>query len=436
MKLSKYTIFIDNADQHIVYNTASDSMMICVHEIVQLIREHTNNINDIQNIHPTLYDYLKEKKFIVPQDLNETETLIKFFEKEFDNDNEISITINPTMNCNLRCWYCYEERLAHSNMKQETIESIKKLLSSITRKSNLKSLHLSFFGGEPLLGFKFCVDPLIKYADSLCKEKDIDLTLGFTSNAVLLSNEVCDKLCEYNRKISFQIPFDGDRQMHNSVKKTFNGKETYDITLTNLKYALSKGFTVTVRCNYTRKPAASFEYLIEDIKDLLTLYRTSMKVSFQHVWQDEDSSDTDRIIEDLENKVIKIGGKYYESAIDASRCYADRKNSFVINYNGDVFQCTAREFTEQNREGILKEDGHIEYNDRYYQRMKSRFSNPECLECKIYPICSICTQKRLEIGNDRCLGAHFKNFKKDKLWSRITALHKLSQIQNTAKQSK
>lgn len=75
MKLSKYTIFIDNADQHIVYNTASDSMMICVHEIVQLIREHTNNINDIQNIHPTLYDYLKEKKFIVPQDLNETETL-------------------------------------------------------------------------------------------------------------------------------------------------------------------------------------------------------------------------------------------------------------------------------------------------------------------------------------------------------------------------
>lgn len=431
MKLSKYTLFIDNNGQYIIYNTLSNALMICVFEVLQIIRKNANDIDAIQNIHPSLYNYLKEKKFIVPKALDETQTLIRSFEKEFDEDKDISITINPTMNCNLRCWYCYEKHLEHSDMSLKTMDSIKKLLSHVSQNGKTRSLHLSFFGGEPLLCFKSCVDPLIEYADNLCRKNNIELSLGFTSNAVLLSNAVCDKLNKYDRSVSFQIPFDGDRQMHNSIKKTCNGIGTYDITLSNLKYALTKGFTITLRCNYTRKSAATFKNLIEDVKEYLVEYKRFLKISFQRVWQDEENPETTEIIEGLEKEVANIGGRYYESSIDASRCYADRKNSFVINYNGDVFQCTAREFIQQNREGVLKDDGYIEYNEKYYQRMGSRFSNPECLECKIFPICNICTQTRLEVGNDRCIGFNFQNFKRDKLWSRITAMYKLTHVGST-----
>ncbi len=426
MKLSKYTIITDNCDQYIVYNTISDSLMICVPEIIRLIRQYANHINDIQSIHPSLYDYLKEKKFIIPKNLDETQVFIQSLQETLDEGDEVSITINPTMNCNLRCWYCYEKHLAHSNMRQDIMDAIKKLLGDVVIKPKLKSLNLSFFGGEPLLEFYRTVDPIIAYADKICQEHNIELSIGFTSNAVLLSSAICQKLATYNREISFQIPFDGNRQTHNSIKKTAAGKGTYDITLANLKCALFHKFRVTLRCNYTQQSAPLFRYLIEDIQDLLIQYKASLKVAFQQVWQDKEDLATESIINDLKTKIMQIGGSYYESSGDSQRCYADGKNSFVINYNGDIFQCTAREFTEQNREGILKADGKIEYNERYYQRMNTRFSNPECLDCTLFPICIVCTQKRMEIGNNTCIGSNYKDFKKDKLLSRIRALYQLS----------
>ncbi len=40
----------------------------------------------------------------------------------------------------------------------------------------------------------------------------------------------------------------------------------------------------------------------------------------------------------------------------------------MINYNGDVFKCNARDFTSKTRNGVLA-DGAIEWNDTFEQRM-------------------------------------------------------------------
>lgn len=427
MKLSKYTILIDDDGQYIAYNTASNSMMVCTREIVGLIRKYSHEIDRIRNIHPSLYDYLKDKNFIVSEEADETLGFIQSLKQELDDIEEYLITINPTMNCNLRCWYCYEEHLAHSNMPEKIIESIKKLIENIVGNPKVKSLHLSFFGGEPLLGFKNCIKPLIEFSDALCRKYDTSFSFGFTTNAVLLSEETCDILARFDREVSMQIPFDGDRPMHDSIKRTATGKGTYDRILTNLKYALSKGFYITVRCNYTTKSAASFRNLVEDIKPLLVTYPSRVRVSFQQVWQDLNQHKANPIIDELESEISNIGAHCYCSDADISRCYADKKNSFVINYDGSIYQCTAREFTDSNKEGVLRADGTIEYNERYHRRMESRFSNPECMECNLYPICNICTQKRLEQGNTQCPGSRFPNFKQDLLLSRIKALYRISQ---------
>ena len=42
-----------------------------------------------------------------------------------------------------------------------------------------------------------------------------------------------------------------------------------------------------------------------------------------------------------------------------SPCYADRANSVIVNYNGDVYKCTACDFAKTKREGKLNEDGTI-----------------------------------------------------------------------------
>ncbi|MEG0519417.1 MAG: SPASM domain-containing protein, partial [Bacteroidales bacterium] len=83
-------------------------------------------------------------------------------------------------------------------------------------------------------------------------------------------------------------------------------------------------------------------------------------------------------------------------------CYADFDNSYVINYNGDVFKCTARDFKEKERIGVLNNDGIITFNSSFLERKSRRFLTP-CKDCKALPICTICSQTKYEsINNNIC----------------------------------
>lgn len=75
----------------------------------------------------------------------------------------------------------------------------------------------------------------------------------------------------------------------------------------------------------------------------------------------------------------------------------------IVNYNGDVYKCTARDFAKTKREGKLNEDGTITYEESYYKRMNALYSNKTCQECIIFPICDVCSQKRLEAISTECL---------------------------------
>ena len=77
-------------------------------------------------------------------------------------------------------------------------------------------------------------------------------------------------------------------------------------------------------------------------------------------------------------------------------CYADRENSVIINYDGKIYKCTARDFREDNSEGLLNKEGSIIYNSNMKKRMDIRYNNDNCVDCLIFPICNICSQYCLE----------------------------------------
>lgn len=69
----------------------------------------------------------------------------------------------------------------------------------------------------------------------------------------------------------------------------------------------------------------------------------------------------------------------------------------TINYNGEIFKCTARDFTDSTGEGRVDVDGSIVLNDRYEKRLNAKFNNPPCRECRILPLCGGgCSQQALE----------------------------------------
>lgn len=73
----------------------------------------------------------------------------------------------------------------------------------------------------------------------------------------------------------------------------------------------------------------------------------------------------------------------------------------VVSYDGAVYKCTGRDFTEDHQEGVLDENGNIIWDkEKYKKRILIRtFDNPQCKSCKFLPLCwGPCNQKLLETG--------------------------------------
>lgn len=79
-------------------------------------------------------------------------------------------------------------------------------------------------------------------------------------------------------------------------------------------------------------------------------------------------------------------------------------NSCVINYNGDIFKCTAIDFHKTQRDGYLSAEGKLIWeNDSLEKRMSSKFTNTACRTCRIMPLChGGCSGKSL-VSKDYCL---------------------------------
>jgi uncharacterized protein len=86
--------------------------------------------------------------------------------------------------------------------------------------------------------------------------------------------------------------------------------------------------------------------------------------------------------------------------LNLTACYADNYNESVINYNGEVFKCTARGFTTTAPDGILSKERLIHWNiSKLLERIDLRLPSI-CESCNLLPACSgICSQKRLEEGD-------------------------------------
>ena len=111
----------------------------------------------------------------------------------------------------------------------------------------------------------------------------------------------------------------------------------------------------------------------------------------------------------------------------------DNKNSAVINYDGNVYKCTARDFNEENREGTLSNNGIIVWNEKHELRRKIVYGGDECKECSIYPLChGGCSQHKLDSLDilDKCIKGYDEQAKLDFIKKRIEDLITMYQANN------
>lgn len=408
MKYSQFNAIVPIEEKFALYNTFNQKVIFLEETLKDILIAATHEgIDNLKLVHPTFFDYLVEQSFVIQNDIDEVGEVKKVVNEIDNNYNSFVLTINPSMNCNFKCWYCYETHVKGSKLDEEMIRKINKFVTNTANQEKIKHFSLSFFGGEPLLYFKKDVTPIIDNYKKVAIENEITPQITFTTNGYLINEDFINYFKSNNLTCSLQITLDGYKEKHDLVRFVSANKGSYEEIIKNIKLLITNEFFVRLRINYTSKNiddtykiGEEFSEIPQEIKD------NYLMIDYHRVWQDDKIDDIyttlNENIEQLQTSGINVSSKYSPNNVQES-CYADKRNSAVINFNGDLYKCTARDFTKVKRAGYLNDNGELVWeNDYLEKRMNVKFNNKPCLTCPIMPLCNGgCSQHALEhLGGD------------------------------------
>ena len=399
MEASKYNYFIDYNDRVVCLNGISGKTF-------SMNKEEFSSMNEVlqeqnrQTENPSFTEWLCKNRFLVENHSEELDYL-KEINRESIASDHYTLIINPTQECNFNCWYCYEKHES-GYMNEIVMNKVKSHIDLKLEEKYFRHLNLGWFGGEPLLYFNKVVYPISIYIKEKCNLENVNFFNSMTTNGFLINKKRIENFKEIDLR-NFQITLDGDKSTHDKIRNQ-RGKPSFDRIIQNIIDIcyLVPDPNITLRINYTD------ESIRTDFHDVLKIipieYRKSIYIQFQRVWQTycskEQTEETKKFLKDNEDTLREDGFlvsyNHNYSIFKGNVCYADRINYANINYDGNVFRCTAREYSDENSFGYLNEKGEIIWDDKKLFDIDSKpyFDNDLCLECKYLPLCGgPCFQK-------------------------------------------
>lgn len=395
-KTSQYNVFINRGKTSVVYNTLWESFLVADTTQVEPLRKGLVESSCYANAN--FYSTLIERKMIIDNDIDELGLARETYERTNNNSSCYELTIDPTLACNFRCWYCYESHNDRRYINKSEVDNIITFLNGIVESGEVNKLVIKFFGGEPLLCYNSVIKPILIHADTI-RKRNIRTFIHITTNGSLLSNKRLSFLKDYGVD-GFQITLDGNRERHNKVRFHKAGDDSYTRIVHNIIDAVSLGLNVCIRLNISEDTKLDVDNLLDDFTYVKADDKAHLSFSIMKVWQAHNSvvKDIDGIVRKIRDAGFKCSD-YYSSPTSIWRtCYADKRNHFTINPRGEIFKCTARNFSKDKIEGHLLSGGTIEWTPLHYERINvSPFNFSSCLECRILPICAGgCSQHLLE----------------------------------------
>ena len=166
------------------------------------------------------------------------------------NLKETTMSVEIVSSCNLRCPGCWVKH-SHGLSTARSVDVMDAGILDRTLKfgRNMGISRISLLGGEPTLHPE--LSEIIKKAYSLGYER-----VSITTNGVFASSKIEELASSGLSNISFSI--DGSTpEMHNMIRPSMNGKDTFSVTINNLRKAIiySKEHAFTVTVNHTIFPA-------------------------------------------------------------------------------------------------------------------------------------------------------------------------------------
>jgi uncharacterized protein len=254
-RISDFCHFVDvGSGYRAAYNSLTLGVVFMENKIAELFEKATGKIIQIPPDVPNeLSEVMQERKLIFP--LGERDDLKDYLRMQnLLRDNGIAILyLLATDGCNLGCTYCYIESALpadykFSMMSRETADKALDLFVENISKT-VDEPKVVIYGGEPLVNMdivRYVIDRFqyIKAEGKIPKKTGLIIN----TNATLIDEDFLKFIS--GKEVQIAVSLDGDRKMHDEMRKYKDGTGSYDKVIENCKRmrdnGINFGFSVTV----------------------------------------------------------------------------------------------------------------------------------------------------------------------------------------------
>lgn len=148
MKQSRFNVIDKGNQPTLVYNSYSGAIVALDAEYEKAL--FANGANGPSEI----VDNLMDAGLLVSDGLDEIEHLKEISSACRMQSKSLSFTIAPTLNCNFRCPYCYEDGKRYGSMSDQCVDQVIKHINGMALDNQADSLQIAWYGGEPLLAIE------------------------------------------------------------------------------------------------------------------------------------------------------------------------------------------------------------------------------------------------------------------------------------------
>ena len=413
MKVSHYNYWIEREDgKRLCYNMLSSGFALMNEKSYDFFLKAANNKIDVGNMsddEKKLYDEFKKGNFIIDEHVDEISSMRINHNKSNYNTSGLGFTILPTLRCNLNCSYCFEQ-----NKNVDMDDQVSKAIKDYTQKNfdarKISFVGVNWFGGEPLLQ----MDRICELSDffmEVSKKHDAGYSAEMISNCYLLTDDIAKKLAQSCVQ-SIQVTIDGPRWLHNTKRKTPNGKGTFDKILENTLTG-AQHTRMIVRINMDNDVALNMDEMFKDLEPLkgkpnIDLYLGLLKADVTSVCSSIknkciDVKDYAQTFYDFYKKCYDYGfGLSWFPTSSPGSCCATSVCAMVIDPNGNLCRCWSQVGEPGESYGnIVKEKNKFKGENFYKWILHDPFTNEECLKCIFFPLCnSGCPATRVPATTD------------------------------------
>jgi uncharacterized protein len=391
-KASRYNIEVEYANGMLLYNALTNKLLTISFKDYAVIETLMEHLPEFINKFPDLYAAFKKSGFIV--DFDEL-AYIKLQNKRcIYAHQDYHITINPTLDCNLKCWYCSVgyagAKHNRERMSDETLSRLNKHIYDLVAQQKAHSVLLDWFGGEPMMYYDDVICKVSESALQIASDQKVNFRQHITTNATLLNEKRIREMKDSNFSF-FQIPIDGNEHRHNQIKYYPDKRGTYKDVFNNINLIadIIPNVSIALRINYDKQTLKNIKDILSDLSEKS---KRCITVDFQRIWQVPCTDKERQLLQAAKEEFQAAGFRsnfWAYKPLNFHRCYADKYRYYAINYNGKVFKCTARDYGDDMVIGNLQLSGKIAWKDGILSKLfeKATFENDMCENCNMLPLC-------------------------------------------------